>query len=58
MALFDTWDYEMATDMFCTIIKLDPYEIKSTSRGGLSDKENMQLLVDRCVQIYSKGHRF
>ena len=58
MALVDQFGYDIAADMFCTMTKIDKYEIKRTRIGGESDKENMKLLVYRCAQICSKGHGF
>ena len=62
MAMVDSFGYDVAADAFCTMTGLDPYEIKRTRKGGCSDKENMQLLVYRCMQIYDnihdKGHSY
>ena len=58
MALVDAWGYDIAADMFCKMTGLDPYEIKRTRRVDASAKENMQLLVYRCMQIYDKGHGY
>ena len=58
MSVVDAFGYDVAADAFCTMTGLSPYEIKRTRKGGCSDKENMQLLVYRCMQIYDKGHGF
>ena len=56
MALFDSWGYDIAADMFCTMTKMSKAEIKNTHMSGCSEKENMKLLVYRCMQIYDKAH--
>lgn len=58
MALVDQFGYDIAADMFCTMTKISKNEIKKTHKGGCSDKENMQLLVYRCMQIYDKDHNY
>ena len=62
MSMVDAFGYDIAAATFCTMTGLDPYEIKRTHKGGCSDKENMKLLVYRCMQIYDniekKGHSF
>lgn len=58
MAMVDAYGYNAAAAAFCKMTKLDPYEINRTYNSGCSDKENMEFLVRRCVQIYSKGHGY
>lgn len=62
MAMVDSFGYDVAAATFCTMTGLDQYEIKRTHKGGCSDKENMQLLVYRCMQIYDNiadhGHSY
>ena len=58
MSMVDAFGYDIAASTFCTMTGLDPYEIKRTRKGGCSDKENMQLLVYRCMQIYDKKHGY
>ena len=58
MSLISAFGYDVAAEMFCKMTQLDPYESKRVHRGDLSDKENMKLLVHRCVQIYSKEHGY
>ncbi len=58
MALVDTWGYDIAADMFCTMTKISKAEIKNTRMSGCSEKENMKLLAYRCAQIYSKGEGY
>ena len=60
MSMVDAFGYDVAAATFCEMTGLDPYEIKRTHKGGCSDKENMQLLVYRCMQIYDniKDHGY
>ena len=58
MALVDQFGYDIAADMFCTMTKISKAEIKNTHMSGVSEKENMKLLVYRCAQIYSKGEGY
>ena len=62
MAMVDSFGYDVAAATFCEMTGLDPYESKRTHKGGCSDKENMKLLVYRCMQIYDniakKGHSY
>ena len=58
MALVDQFGYYIAADMFCTMTKISKNEIKNTYKGGCSEKENMKLLVYRCMQIYDKEHGY
>ena len=58
MAMVDAFGYDVASATFCKMTGLDPYESQRVLRGDLSDKENMKLLVHRCVQIYKKKHGY
>ena len=61
MALLDTWGYDIATDMFCTNFGLSKHEIPS-QRHDRSDKDNMEILVNRLMKIYDniedKGYSY
>ena len=60
MSMVDAFGYDVAAATFCEMTGLSPYESKRVHRGDLSDKENMQLLVYRCMQIYDniKDHGY
>ncbi len=60
--LINNYCYDVAAEMYCKTFGLSPREIKDTHNGGVSDKENMKLLVYRHMQILDnlekKGHSY
>ena len=58
MSMVNNFGYDIAAQAFCTATGISQYEIKRTRKGGLSDEENMKLLVYRCAQIYDKGNGY
>ena len=52
MAMVDAYGYDAASAMFCDLTGLNKNEANDVHHGGISDRDNMSLLVNRLFKIH------